>query len=178
MALHKVKKLKKTAEEWVRGVVAKRNRARQSVFEKELKHLRPLPHGRLDAYSRQDLRVGSDSLLHIRQNTYSVNSKLIGLKVEVRVQQDEIELWYGRQCVERMLRQFGRGQVLFDYRHVIDSLIRKPGAFRNYRYVQHMFPTITFRRAYDQLCQGRSEIQAVKQYLRILEAAKYEENKI
>ena len=161
-------------EAWARGVVAKRNRGRQAVFQREFEHLRPLPHSRLDAFSSRDVRVRSDSLLHIRQNTYSVNSKLIGLKIEARVQQDEIELWYGGQCVERMPRQFGKGQVLFDYRHVIDSLIRKPGAFRNYRYVEYLFPTIQFRRAYDQLCQGRSEIQAVKQYLKILEAAKYE----
>lgn len=62
----------------------------------------------------------------------------------------------------------------FDYRHVIDSLVRKPGAFRNYRYVEHLYPTLTFRQAYDRLCQTHREPPEVKHYLRILEAAKYD----
>lgn len=159
---------------WARGVMESRNRNRQAAFRRELEALRPLPHVRLPAYSRHELKVRADSLLHIRQNTYSVNSKFIGLKLEARVQADEIELWYSGQCVERLPRQFGTGQVLFDYRHVIDSLIRKPGAFRNYRYVQHLYPTLTFRQAYDQLCREHRELPAVKHYLRILEAAKYD----
>ena len=37
--------------------------------------------------------------------------------------------------------------------HIIDWLIRKPGAFENYRYREELFPTTRFRLAYDQLRQ-------------------------
>ena len=38
-----------------------------------------------------------------------------------------------------------------DYRHVIDSLVRKPGAFARYLYREELFPRPTFRQAYDRL---------------------------
>ena len=44
-----------------------------------------------------------------------------------------------------------------NYRHVIDSLIRKPGAFAQYAYRDDLFPTTRFRLAYDQFCNGGDE---------------------
>ena len=159
---------------WSQGLVAKKNQTRRLAVQKDQACLRSLPPERLDCYTRTDLKVSSDSIIHVRQNAYSVNSKYIGLKLQVRIQQDEVELWYAGQRVDCMPRLFGKGKECIDYRHVIDSLIRKPGAFRNYKYVQHMFPTIWFRMAWDQLCGQLSERVAVKQYLAILYDAKYE----
>jgi hypothetical protein len=53
---------------------------------------------------------------------------------------------------------------------VIDWLVRKPGAFENYRYREEQFPTSRFRLAYDDLA-ARSPLRASKEYLRILELA-------
>ena len=58
---------------------------------------------------------------------------------------------------------------------MIDSLVRKPGAFENYRYKDGLFPSSLFRVAYDQLidqCHRRSS--ANKQYVKILELAAME----
>ena len=57
-----------------------------------------------------------------------------------------------------------------NYRHVIDWLVRKPGAFAGYRYQDAMFPTSRFRRVYDALLE-QSPSRAAKDYLRILELA-------
>ena len=54
-----------------------------------------------------------------------------------------------------------------DYRHIIDWLVRKPGAFENYRYRADLFPTSRFRMAYDDL-KERSPNRANKEYLQIL----------
>ena len=60
-----------------------------------------------------------------------------------------------------------------NYRHVIDWLVRKPGAFTDYRYQADLFPSSLFRVAYDRLksqyagAVGRAD----KQYLKILELA-------
>lgn len=110
----------------------------------------------------------------MKRNVYSINSAYVGLQLEVRIQQDELELWYQNKCVERLPRLFGCGQEAIDFRHVIDSLVRKPGAFANYKYVHHLYPTTHFRMAYDQLLTNGSESAAVKQYLKILHAAKHE----
>jgi hypothetical protein len=44
-----------------------------------------------------------------------------------------------------------------DYHHVIFSLVRKPGAFTRYRWREELFPSATFRRAYDALLSRRRE---------------------
>lgn len=61
-----------------------------------------------------------------------------------------------------------------NYRHIIDWLVRKPGAFENYRYREDLFPTSHFRIAYDTLCDRRSKAAATKDYLEILRLAAYE----
>jgi len=48
--------------------------------------------------------------------------------------------------------------------------VRKPGAFANYRYRDELFPTLTFRRAYD-LLQTQQPSRADREYVRILHLA-------
>jgi hypothetical protein len=57
-----------------------------------------------------------------------------------------------------------------DYRHVIGWLVRKPGAFARYRYREDLYPSITFRRAYDALVRTHGE-RADVEYLRVLHLA-------
>ncbi len=56
-------------------------------------------------------------------------------------------------------------------RHIIDWLIRKPGAFANYRYHSDLFPTSRFRLAYDALTKVHGSGKADKEYLQILQLA-------
>jgi hypothetical protein len=58
-----------------------------------------------------------------------------------------------------------------NYRHVIDSLLRKPGGFRDYRYRDDLFPTLVFRQAWEQLNQWHAPRKADLIYLRILKLA-------
>ena len=48
--------------------------------------------------------------------------------------------------------------------------MRKPGAFARYRFRERMFPTHTFRLAYDALCGWKGE-RADVEYVRILHLA-------
>ncbi|HET9552749.1 MAG TPA: hypothetical protein VFP50_07255 [Anaeromyxobacteraceae bacterium] len=57
------------------------------------------------------------------------------------------------------------------YRHVIWSLVRKPGAFARYVYREEMFPSVVFRRAYDAILGERAGVRADLEYLRILHLA-------
>jgi hypothetical protein len=88
--------------------------------------------------------------------------------LEVHVHQDHLELWYDHRCRERIPRLYGKNKELIDFRHVIDALIRKPGAFANYKYREHLYPTTRFRMAYDRLSAEASPKQAIKGYLQVL----------
>jgi hypothetical protein len=88
----------------------------------------------------------------------------------VRQYVGHLEVWYGQKKVEELPRLRGRQQHRVNYRHIIDWLVRKPGAFASYRYQADLFPSSLFRVAYDRLqCQHAGS--ADKQYLKILELA-------
>jgi hypothetical protein len=98
-----------------------------------------------------------------------VPSRLIGYEVEVRLYPDVLEVRYGGKVIETIPRLRG-GHHRIDYRHVIWSLVRKPGAFASYRYREDLFPSLTFRRAYDSLRARRGD-RADVEYVRILHLA-------
>jgi hypothetical protein len=147
------------------------NAGRTKRLNEELPLLRALPPKRLDDRRVYKVRVGRSSTINILNNTYSVHSRLIKEQVEVRVGAEHLEVWYAQKQVDRMPRLHGDGKHLVNYRHVIDWLVRKPGAFANYRYKASMFPTSNFRIAYDQLLKQHSIHRAAKEYLRILHLA-------
>ncbi len=157
-------------EHFLRKLLAGRNRGRAQRFFEERPGLRELPARRIDAWSQQRVRVSQGSTIRIKFNTYSVPSRLIGELVDVHIKVECLDVWSGSVLIERLPRLLGRNKHAINYRHVIDWLVRKPGAFAGYRYQDAMFPTSRFRRAYDAL-QEQSAGRAARDYLRILELA-------
>jgi len=157
-------------KEFLRALLVQLNAGRRERLRVEMQYLRPLPGGRLESIKRERVRVDSGSLIYVDRNTYSVHSRLIGEKVEARIGVEQIEVWYGGQQVEHLPRLRGRGKHRVDYRHIIDWLVRKPGAFSNYRYREDLFPTSRFRMVWDALCEA-APLRANKRYLEILELA-------
>jgi hypothetical protein len=157
-------------EQFLRAVMARRNQGRQARFAEEGPRLGTLPVRRFDAWRTARVRVTPASTIRVDHNTYSVPSRLIGERVDVQILMESLEVWLGPVLVERLPRQRGRYKHTINYRHVIDWLVRKPGAFAAYRHQEAMFPTSRFRRAYDALRETSPE-RAEKDYLRILELA-------
>ena len=150
--------------------IERRNAGRQKRLDEELKVMRRLPNRRLEDFVRFRVKVSPSSTIRVRKNTYSVDSRLIREQVEVRVWADHLEVRYASQLVARMPRLRGQGKHRIEYRHVIHSLVRKPGAFARYRWRADLFPGVLFRVAYDELredCPGTAD----RQYLGILELA-------
>jgi Mu transposase-like protein len=156
--------------QFLKELMAQRNLGRRQRLAEELAVMQELPARRMESAKRERVKVDSGSLIHVDRNAYSVNSRLIGEKVEARLHLDHIEVWYGQKKVEDLPRLRGRSKHRVDYRHIIEWLVRKPGAFENYRYKEDLFPTSRFRMAYDAL-QETAPGQAVKEYLKILKLA-------
>ena len=117
------------------------------------------------------MRVSKSSTIQVKRNTYSVHSRLIGHQVDVVIDADSLVVQHGDTKVQTMPRLIGSGKHAIHYRHVIDSLFRKPGAFANYKYREDMFPTSHFRIAFDALCDQHTESVATREYLKILQLA-------
>jgi hypothetical protein len=156
---------------FVGGIRDQLNDGRPTVLlAEERKRLRPLPPTRLPEFSVYTAVVRPWSTIHFAKRTYSVPSRLIGCEVEVRQHPDVVEVWYRGKLTESMPRLRGEQYQRIDYRHVIWSLVRKPGAFARYRYREELFPSLVFRRAYDAIRDARGE-RADVEYVRILHLA-------
>jgi hypothetical protein len=147
------------------------NAGRRQRLAEEMVVMRELPERRMESARRERVKVDSGSLIYVDRNAYSVPSRLIGEQVQARLFMDHVEVWYGQKKVAEMPRLRGRQKHRVDYRHIIDWLVRKPGAFEHYCYRDELFPTSRFRMAFDLLEEQLGRYQGSKEYLKLLELA-------
>ena len=147
---------------------------RQERLREELKVLHRLPARRHQDFREVDCQVGLFGTIRVLKNTYSLHSRLAGECVKARIYAEQIEVWYAQRKVDVLPRLRGKNGHWINYRHVIDRLVRKPGAFENYRYKEDLFPTSQFRMAYDLLREQAGPKQGNKQYLKLLALAAQE----
>ena len=159
-------------ESWVHEVIKKANLLRETKLSDEMAVMRPLNVKRLPEYSEEEVGVSTWGTIRVKQNAYSVPSRLKGHRVRVRVYDDRLEVYYRGAHQLTMERLLGKNGHRINYRHIIWSLVRKPGAFLRYKYREDLFPSFIFRRAYDQLSENfASDRQADIEYLRLLHLA-------
>lgn len=157
-------------ERFLAGVTRKANIGRGPRVAEDLEAMRPLVVERLPEYTEVVVPVASTSTIRVKSCAYSVPSRLIGEQVRVRIYEHRIEVRFGEKLELGCDRRRGKSARI-DYRHVIWSLVRKPGAFARYVYRDELFPTVTFRRAYDAIQMAQPGIKGDVEYLRILHLA-------
>jgi hypothetical protein len=155
---------------FLQNLVKQRNLRRTARWLEEREALRPLPAAPLGLCRELRAPVSRFSTIQVLRNTYSVPSRLIGSTVLVRVRSETLEVYRATTHLLTMPRLLGHGQHRIDYRHVIWSLVRKPGAFAHYRYRDDLFPSLVFRRAYDAL-RAHAPERADRHYVRLLHLA-------
>jgi hypothetical protein len=146
----------------------KANARRTKAVEQELAVMRTLPPTRLSEYQEVYCPVSKYSTIRVRKVGYSVPARLIGQEVKVEVSENQLRMFFGRDLLFTVPRECGDRGVVLDYRHVIDHLLRKPGAFEKYRYREELFLSPLFRRAYDQLTAHHGQRHGTLEYLRLL----------
>lgn len=158
---------------FVQQVVKEVNTGCQKKLNEELKVMHGLPDKRLESCTRySNIRVSKYSTIRVLHNTYSVHSRLIKEQVTVLSYSEHLEVWHSNKCLEKLPRLRGEYRHFINYRHIIDSLVRKPGAFENYKYRSDLFPSTHFRIIYDTLLkQNPSKASSI--YLKILYHAAY-----
>lgn len=155
--------------EFVAGVCGAANALRAPKLAEERARLQPLPLARFPAAEVLTVRVSSYSTARVRDCAYSVPSRLIGAFVQAHVSEETVRFVYRTEEAAVYPRSIGRAPRI-DYRHVIASLVRKPGAFARYLYREEMFPRPVFRQAYDRL-SAVEERKASARYLQLLQLA-------
>jgi hypothetical protein len=156
---------------WLVEGLAKENSRRQVRLQEELAVMKPLQVTRLPEYREAPVRVSRNSTINVMHNIYSVPPRLMHKMVRVRIYEDTLEVYYNHTHIQSMPRLVGRAHHRVNYRHVIWSLVHKPGAFARYRYRDDFYPSLTFRKAYERLQQSWPGTKGDAAYLRILHLA-------
>lgn len=158
-------------ERFVQQVLERSNQGRQEKLAAELAVMKPLPPTRLSEYEEVRCTVSSASTIRVRKVGYSVPARFIGQELKAEVYERELKLYSGRELLLVLPRHCGDRGMVLDYRHVIDHLLRKPGAFERYRYREQLFPSRSFREAYDHLVAQHGQRGGAGEYLRLLKLA-------
>jgi len=160
---------------FVAEVVARMNRRVSAKVTEERAALKPLPVRRTSEYEETDARVTKYSTVSVKRILYSVPSRLIGHRPKFRVYPEHIEAWLGDVCVFETVRGVvppgkQRGKVI-DYRHLVPTLKRKPGAFARWVLRDDMFPRAEYRQTWERLSEKLPERQACKVMVGLLDLA-------
>ena len=96
----------------------------------ELLELMPVPVA-FDGYVEADARVSSTCLVTVARNRYSVPCALAGHRVAVHLYPERVAVVANREVVAEHARIIDRDRVVYDWRHYVPVIERKPGALRN-----------------------------------------------
>jgi hypothetical protein len=125
--------------------------------------------------ARHTVFVTSSSGFVLRKVFYTVPSRLIGFRMQVRIYDDRLECFVSQSPVltlRRGRRQAeGRHDHVVDYRHVIHSLRRKPMALLNLVYRDALFPRAAYRLAWEKLLADGDPRRACKVMVALLALA-------
>lgn len=149
-------------------MIAKLNAKCQQKFEIEKPFLQSLPRYRTADYEILSARVSVHSTISIRCVLYTVPSRLIGHQFTIHLYHDRLVGFVGTAQVFDIPRlhvpdsaAIRRARVI-NYRHVVESLRRKPRAFLYCDWQRELLPNEDWRDLWSQLNQGRDPDSAAR----------------
>jgi hypothetical protein len=148
--------------DWIAELIGRRNARREKLVALERAELGGLPPQRTSDHDEASVRVTSSSGFILRKVFYTVPSRLIGYRLNLRIYDDHLECFVGQSLVLSLPRRRapsdGRRIQVVDYRHIIHSLRRKPMALLHLVYRDALFPRPAYRAAWERLidaCDAR-----------------------
>jgi transposase InsO family protein len=156
-------------------VVEKLNRRSHTRFTEEREALQPLPEFQAADYQTLNLKVTRSSTVEVRRVVYTVPSRLIGERVQVRLYHDKLVLHVGQHealTLPRIYPKPGESRArCVNYKHVIRSLAAKPQAFRYSQLRDDLLPDDNYRQLWQLADQALDTREACKWIVTVLRLA-------
>lgn len=161
--------------QFVAETVRRLNARCSRAWEIERASLRALPERRTVDFQEVDVRVSKFGLMTVKGGLYSVPSRLVGHRLKVRLHRAHLEAWLGGVKVFECERLRGSVQTRhpkrIDWRHMLPSLRRKPGAFARWVLRDAMFPRSEYAQAWAHISGRLSERAACRLMVSLLDLA-------
>jgi hypothetical protein len=162
-------------EQFVAETVRRLNARCARAWEAERACLKPLPVRRTADFEEVDARVSKFGVFTAKSALYSVPSRLAGHRLKVRLHSAHLEAWLGGvkvfQCERLHASTADRHPRRIDWRHMLPSLKRKPGAFARWVLRDAMFPRSEYAQAWESISARLPERQACRLMVDLLDLA-------
>ncbi len=141
-------------------VVAKQNANRTQKFEVEQASLQALPRYRSPDYEVLSVKVSCYSTITARCILYSVPSRLVGQRLTIHLYHDQLVGFVGTTTVMTLPRLHVHGSETIrrarsiNYRHLVESLRRKPRAFLHCDWQDDLLPNPQWQQLWQQMKHG------------------------
>ena len=133
--------------------------------------LKPLPSAKALEYKEATARVSSASMIQVKKSIYSVPNHLIGETLLIRLYGDKLECYLGRRYIitlDRVYPTSNKAGRNINPKHLVGWLVRKPQAFRNYKYQDDLLSNPQFKYIWEYLDRTLEEREACKIMTRLL----------
>ena len=162
-------------EQFVAETVRRLNARCARGWEVERACLKPLPTRRTADFEEVDARVSKFGVFTAKGVLYSVPSRLAGHRLKVRLHSIHLDAWLGGvkvfQCERLFASAAERHPRRIDWRHMLPSLKRKPGAFARWVLRDAMFPRSEYAQAWEFINTKLPERAACRLMIELLDLA-------
>ena len=162
-------------EQFVAETVRRLNARCARAWEAERACLRPLPARRTAHYEEVDARVSKFGVFTAKSVLYSVPSRLAGHRLKVRLHSTHLDAWLGGvkvfECERLHASKADHHPRRIDWRHMLPSLKRKPGAFARWVLRDAMFPRSEYAQAWEHISAKLPERSACRLMVDLLDLA-------
>jgi transposase InsO family protein len=162
-------------EQFVAETVRRLNARCARAWEGERACLMSLPARRTVDFEEIDARVSKFGVFSAKSAVYSVPSRLAGHRLKVRLYSAHLEAWLGGvkvfECERLYANSENRHPKRVDWRHMLPSLKRKPGAFARWVLRDAMFPRSEYARTWERLSEELPERAACRLMVELLDLA-------
>lgn len=164
-----------TYEQFIADTVRRLNARCARAWEGERASLRPLPARRTTDFEELDARVSKFGVFTAKSVMYSAPSRLAGHLLKVRLYSAHIEAWLGGikvfECARLYANTRDRHPKRIDWRHMLPSLKRKPGAFARWTLRDAMFPRSEYAQTWERISNHLPERAACRLMVELLDLA-------
>lgn len=162
-------------QSFIEEVVGQHNRRNAKTVELERQHLQPLPKYKATDFDEITVKATSTGTIQVKRVTYALPSRLMGEKLRVHVYDDRIKCYLGSALVFVSARKYPKDRShrvrVINYRYMIDSLKKKPQAFRYCSYRDDLLPNDDYRLIWEYVDNNMDARDACKYIVGLLSLA-------
>lgn len=161
-------------QNWLETVVSQHNRRNAKAVAIDREALQLLPSYKTADYTEVVVKVTSSSTIDVRRVTYTVPSRLQGEILRIHLYHDRLVAYLGSTQVITLERihagKLKRARSI-NYRYVIDSLVRKPQAFRYSQLRDDLLPNQAYQQIWEYVDKNMPRRAACKFIVGLLHLA-------